>query len=136
MFHQTNKFCWYGLSPLVPSDKRVTANQYKVTDHLYLLMKHFYPDEICLFQDNPASIYRAGRLTEWCDVQENGVSHRLWPSQSQISHQLNDYGSFWSDVVEKSELSSKHQWREYLWKNGISPLSTVSETCTIYAQAQ
>ncbi len=39
-------FCWQGLCPRVPLEGRLTANQYKavLTDHLYPVMKHFYPD--------------------------------------------------------------------------------------------
>lgn len=39
-------FAGDGLGPLVPLEKRVTANQYKVvlSDHLYPAMKHFYPE--------------------------------------------------------------------------------------------
>ena len=39
-------FFWHRPSPLVPLSGRVTVDQYKVvlTDHLYPMMKHFYPD--------------------------------------------------------------------------------------------
>ena len=50
-------FYWHGLGLLVPLEGRVTnpnPNQYKVivNDHLYPVMKHFYPDGIGLFQDD------------------------------------------------------------------------------------
>ena len=66
-------FCWHGLGPLVPLEERVTANQYKVVlnDHLYPMMKHFYPDGSGLFQDDNASIHGAQGVTEWFDEYEN-----------------------------------------------------------------
>jgi len=76
-------FCWHGLGPLVPLERRVTANQYKVvlSDHLYPMMKHFYPDGSGL-QDDNAPIHRARGVTEWFDEFKNNVNHMLWPSQS------------------------------------------------------
>ncbi len=70
------------LSPTVRG--RVTANQYDLvlSDHLYSVMKHFYPDEIGLFQDDNAPIHRARGVTEWFDVYENDVNNLLWPLQS------------------------------------------------------
>ena len=73
-------FCWHGLGPLVPLEGRVTANQYKVvvSDQLYPMMKHFYPDGSGLFQDDNASIvHRARGVTEWFDEYENDVNHML-----------------------------------------------------------
>lgn len=57
-------------------EERINANQCNVipTDHLYPL-KHFYPDGSGLFQDDPAHIHRAQRLT---DEYENNLSHMLW----------------------------------------------------------
>ncbi len=54
-------FCWHGLGSLVPLEGRVTADQYKVvlSDHLYPVMKHFYPDGSGLFKDDNAPIHRA-----------------------------------------------------------------------------
>ena len=54
-------FCWYGLGPLVPLEGKVTVNQYKVvlSDHLYPVMKHFYPDGSGFFQDDNTPIHRA-----------------------------------------------------------------------------
>ncbi len=59
-------FCLYGLGPLVPLEGRVTADQYKVvlSDHLYPVMKHFYPDGSGLFQGDGTPIHRARGLTE------------------------------------------------------------------------
>ena len=59
-------FFWHGLGPLVLLKGRVTANQYKVvlSDHLYPMMKHFYPDGSGLFQDDNAPIHRARGVTE------------------------------------------------------------------------
>ena len=77
-------FCWRDLGPLVPLEGRVTANQYKVvlSHHLYPMMRHFYPDESGLFQDDNAPIQRARGVTEWFDEYENDVNHTLRPSQS------------------------------------------------------
>ena len=43
-------FFWHGLGPL-PLEGRVITNLYKVAlcDHLYPMMKHFYPDMSGLF---------------------------------------------------------------------------------------
>lgn len=40
------RLCWLGFNPCSSAEKRVTANKYKVllTDHLYPMMKHSYPD--------------------------------------------------------------------------------------------
>lgn len=48
----------HGLGPLIRLEGRVAANQYKVilSDHLYTVMKHFYPDRSGLFQDDNAHI--------------------------------------------------------------------------------
>ena len=65
---------------LVPSDKTVTANQYKVvlTDHFHPMMKYFYPDESGLSRMTMLpSIGHDG-----FDEYENYVNHMLWPSQS------------------------------------------------------
>lgn len=77
-------FCWHGLGPLVPLEGRVTSNQYEValSDHLYPIMKHFYPDCNRLIQDDNASIRRAQRVTEWFDECENYMTRMLWPSQA------------------------------------------------------
>ncbi len=77
-------FCWHGLGPLVPLEGTVTANQYKVvlSDHLYPMMKHVYPDGSGLFQDDNAPIHRARGGTECFDECENDVNHMLRPSQS------------------------------------------------------
>lgn len=42
-------FCGHCLTPLVPSERRVTANQYRValSDHLYPVMEQVYPDGSC-----------------------------------------------------------------------------------------
>ena len=60
---------WYGLSPLVPLERRVTADQYiaGLSDPLYLIMKYFYPDRGGLFQHDNAHIHRAQGVTEWSD---------------------------------------------------------------------
>ena len=58
--------------------------EYKVvlSDHLYPMMKHFYPDGSGLFQDDNAPIHRARGVTEWFDEYGNDGNHMLWPSQS------------------------------------------------------
>lgn len=62
---------------------RITANQYNVvlSDHLYPMMKHFYPDGSGLPQDDNTPIHSAWGVTEWFEY-ENDVNHILWPSHS------------------------------------------------------
>ena len=119
-------FCWHGLGPLVPLEGRVTANQYKVvlSDHLYPMMKHFYPDGSGLFQDDNAPIHRARGVTEWFDEYENDVNHMLWPSQSP---DLNPIEHLWEILDRRVRQrspppSSKHQMREYLLEEWCSSL--------------
>lgn len=58
-------FRWYGWGPLDPLAVRVTANHYNVvlSDHFYMIMKHFDPDGSGVFQDDSASIHRAQGVT-------------------------------------------------------------------------
>ena len=81
---------WHGWGPLVSSEGRVTANQYKVVlnDHLYPMMKHVYPDGSGLVQDDNAPTQRARGVTEWFDGYENKVNHILQPSESPVSRPL------------------------------------------------
>ncbi len=68
----------------VPFGGRVDANQQKnvLSDHVYPVMKHFYPDGSGLFQDNNAPVHRARGVTTWFDEHENDVNQMLRPSQS------------------------------------------------------
>ncbi len=116
--------CWLGLGPLVPSEGRVTANQYKVvlSDHLYPVMKHFYLDGSGLFQDDNTPIHRARGVTEWFDEYENDVNHMLWSSQSP---DLNPIKHIWEILYRRVRqrfppLSLKHQMREYLLEEWCS----------------
>ena len=70
-------FCRHGLGPLVPLEQRVTSNQYKVvlSDDLYPMMKHFYPDGSALFQDDNAPMQIVQGVTEWFN--ENEVNQML-----------------------------------------------------------
>lgn len=52
-----------------------------LTNHLYPMKEHFYPDERGLFQDDPTPNHRAQGFTEWYKY-ENKVNHMLCPSQS------------------------------------------------------
>ena len=75
------------------------TNQYKVvlSDHLYPMMKHFYPDGSGLFQDDNTPIHRAQGITEWFDEHENDVNHMLWPSQLPVFLSLGiDSTSLWN----------------------------------------
>ena len=116
----------HGLGPLVPLEGRVTANQYKVvlSDHLYPMMKHFYPDGSGLFQDANDPIHRERGVTEWFDEYENDVNHMLWPSQSP---DLNPIEHLWEILDRRVRQrspppSSKHQMREYLLEEWCSSL--------------
>ena len=55
-------FCWLGLGPLFPHEGGVHSNLYKavLSDHLYPMMKHFYPDGKGLFQDDNNPTNRNG----------------------------------------------------------------------------
>lgn len=55
-------FCCHGLGPIVPIEGSVTANQHKdvLSDHLYLIMKHFFSDRSGLFQGENAPIHKTG----------------------------------------------------------------------------
>lgn len=78
----------------VPVNRCIFENQYKVipTDHLYPMMKRFYPGGCVLFQEDPAPIHRAWRLTELFD---QNASHVLWPSY---------YRRFWKWLLTKTLL--------------------------------
>lgn len=52
---QWEAFCWHGLGPLVRLEQMLTANQYKVSDHLYSVMEHLILEENGLLQDDSAS---------------------------------------------------------------------------------
>ena len=52
---QLGPFCWHGLGPLALSQRRVKSiKNGGLSDHLYLLMKHCYPDGSGFFQDDHA----------------------------------------------------------------------------------
>ena len=46
--------------PILPLEGKVTANEYYncLTDQLYPMMKHFYPDGSGLFQDDNTPIHK------------------------------------------------------------------------------
>lgn len=69
----------HGLGPLVPSEERVTANQYRVSlsDHLYPVMKRVQSDGSSLFQDDGAPVRRARGVNERFDEYENDANHAL-----------------------------------------------------------
>lgn len=69
----------HGLGPLVPSEERVTANQYRVSlsDHLYPVMKHVQPDGSGLFQDDGVPVRRARGVNEGFDEYENDADRVL-----------------------------------------------------------
>ncbi len=85
-----------GMGPLVPLEGRVTADQYKVilSDHLYHLVKHFYPDGSGLFQDI---------------ITHHPIKH-LWEILDQRVRQCSP------------PPSPKHQMREYLLEERCSSL--------------
>ena len=61
------EFCWHGQGSLQINTKVVLC------DHLYPMMKHFYPDGSGLLQDDNVSIHRARGVTGWFDEYENDV---------------------------------------------------------------
>ncbi len=89
-------FCWNDLGPLILLAGRVTANQYKVvlSDRLYPVMKHFYPDESGLLQDDNAPIDRARGVTERFESRKMMWITCYGLRSHQISTQSNTYGRF------------------------------------------
>lgn len=77
-------FCWHSLGPLARLEQRVTANQYKLSDHHYPVMEHFTLEETILLQGDNAPSYSAPVITEWFDENENDVNQ----------HQNTKWGSF------------------------------------------
>lgn len=68
-------FCF--LSLIVPLKGRTTTtNHYKfiLTDQVFPMKKHFYPDGSCLFQDDNAHIHREQGFTEY----KNNGNYMLW----------------------------------------------------------
>lgn len=56
----------------VHSEVKAATGKYKVvqSDHLYPVMKHFYPDRSDLSQDGNASIHKRGLMStvwKWCE---------------------------------------------------------------------
>lgn len=45
------------------------------------MMKHLYPDETGLFEENNASVHRAQWLGEFINKNENDVNHLQWSLQ-------------------------------------------------------
>lgn len=99
------EFSCHGLGQLVPLQGRVTANQYKVisSDHLYPMIKYFYPDGSGLLQDDNAS-----GSTEALMSMKMMLSICCGLRSHQNSTQLNTCGTFWTDMLG-SILCHHHQ---------------------------
>lgn len=130
---------WVWLSLL---DGCIIAYQFKVllTDHLYLIMKHFYPNGSGLLQNYSSPIHRPWGLTEWFmegknDVNQFVICYGL--HSHRISTQLNTYAKFWSDIFV-NVLYHHHQilniflaqvacslW-DIFWFNCLEPLESLS----------
>lgn len=82
-------------------EENMTTNPYKghLTDHVYPMIKYFYPDGRGVLQDYAALIHNA-----WTDDEdENDVA--LWPSHSLTRSQPNPitiFGRFWSDILDSA----------------------------------
>lgn len=50
-------------------------------EHLYVMLKQFYPSGSGLFPHDSTSIHRPQEVTEWYDEDEDDLNHMLWPSQ-------------------------------------------------------
>lgn len=110
-------FCWHDLDPVVPLEKKVTANQWRV-----VLSDHYGETFLCrgLFQDDNASIHTARRVTEWFDKYGNDVNYMLWPLQAPHLNKVDTYGRFWTDELDGT-LDRDHQ----------TPNGGIEEWCSI-----
>lgn len=77
------KMSCHSLGPVVPLERRVTANHHEdvLSDHLYPIIKHFFSDRSGLFQGENALIHGTGGITGWFDGYLNDVNHMSYVNE-------------------------------------------------------
>ncbi len=81
-------------------------------DHLYSMLKHFYPDRSGRFQDNNVPIHRALGVADWFGVWKWCESYAMAFHSHQISTELSTSGRFWTDLLD-SALHHRQQNTKY-----------------------
>lgn len=99
---------WFG-STWRERSLQINTNLFLV---ITFLIKHFYPEGSCLFQDDNDPVHTVREVTEWFDEYENNVNHMLWPSQS--------LRQCWTANIIKNT-----KWGNIFWKNCVHPSSGV-----------
>ncbi len=118
---------WFGST--CPLDRRATSNQCRVVlgDYLYLVMKHFYPDQDrwewslpgwqCLHPQGTRGHWMVWWVWKWCE--SYAMAFTVTKSQPNWTPR------FWTDVLD-STLHHHHQntkWGNVFWMNAVHPSS-------------